>query len=357
METYEDPSQAKDPAKDPFCLQAKDYALTKLIFKCGTYEDFVHTKIPETVQRQVQEMTIKQSLQNEWFQQRQFRLSASKCWDYLSRMKNIGEKKLAVELFRNWWTGWMMEEANGPQKKQVYAKQLQYGLKKEPEARRAVPDMLNKAHVASGWWRECDTGWRREYHVDEAGVFLSEDLSLAASPDGIVKVLDENGNCVDKMWLEIKCPWTVRDLKGDTVAYEHWTKHIAYLQQDGANRVKLNWEKSRQGRQYYHQIQMGMHISGLSKALFVIYSDHAMLSWIVPRDEAWYENYGKKLKSLWLEIAQHLFNAVHLKILPPPIRKKKPRRPPPPLPRPRPSLPPWLGRKVSIKREERGVFR
>ena len=115
-----------------------------------------------------------QSLSRRWFEERQFRISASKFGVVIKRVRQ--HTSLVSQL---------LYTSLSPA-----VKALQWGREHEPVA-----------------LQECSKALPSALSLSKAGIFIDESGYLGASPDGVVR--DEAGRPLKL--VEVKCPFTARD--------------------------------------------------------------------------------------------------------------------------------------------------
>ena len=106
---------------------------------------------------------------------------------------------------------------------------------------------INNESVARSYYEKSTRKDHRKLSVSEGGFFIDlTDPFLGASPDGLVSCL-----CHGEGLVEIKCPWTYRDL---TIA-EYAEKNESCLEKDQKG-IKLKRKHS-----YFFQVQCQMHVT------------------------------------------------------------------------------------------------
>lgn len=158
--------------------------------------------------------------------------------------------------------------------------------------------------------RKCYLATNPHLTCQQTGIVVSRSGALGASPDGVLyrskeAALDPN-RWQEGELLEIKCPYKVRDTKGNSAedTRSRVVDQLSYLKW-GRKRgighdvvVELN-QKSTQGRQYYHQVQMGMYVLGVTCCHFVIWTPHIVFSFPVQYNTCWGMSTAPRLDMFW----------------------------------------------------------
>lgn len=167
-----------------------------------------------------------QSLSRRWFEERQFRITASKFGIVIKRVRQ--HTSLASQL---------LYTSLSPA-----VKALQWGREHEPvalqEYSQALPSTLS---------------------LTKAGIFIDESGYLGASPDGVV--VDEAGHPIKL--VEVKCPFSARDKTIKQACAE--SKPFCCDIIDDKCQLKVDHE-------YYFQIMGQMAITGVSTCDFVVWT-------------------------------------------------------------------------------------
>ena len=122
--------------------------------------------------------------------------------------------------------------------------------------------------------------------VKPTGVWMFHNNVMGASPDGLV-FTDPHGACAVGI-LEVKCPYSMRDVKVEYPA--KWHNYLNYL--DCNNNLKKTHD-------YYHQIQGAMAAVGVEWCDFVIWTPSNMKIQRIRRDEGWSMRYVPQLESFY----------------------------------------------------------
>ncbi|XP_075535091.1 uncharacterized protein LOC142570610 [Dermacentor variabilis] len=150
--------------------------------------------------------------------------------------------------------------------------QVQYGLLKEPSARKAFEK-------------------KRNVNVAQFGLVVCPgEPWLACSPDGIFR--DEDSSAV---LLEIKCPFSRRQ--------QSLTKRPLLKYLCGQDILDL-----RRSHSYFTQVQVCLHVLGLEYCYFYIHTEVDSLTIKVRRDDAFLSSAVPKLRNFYFE---HFLRALH----------------------------------------------
>ena len=122
------------------------------------------------------------------------------------------------------------------------------------------------------------------YRVEETGIWLFPDGHMGASPDGLVR--DREGVLVGI--LEVKCPWSVRNLPPETGLYK-----LPYIEHYPPALVKKH--------AYYHQVQGELAATNLPWCDFFVWTPRKTLTVRVYPDETWKTTTLPSIKSLYLD--------------------------------------------------------
>lgn len=190
--------------------------------------------------------TQQQSMSPAWFQERQYRITASKCKEVCSLGDKIVEHKgndLTWKYFH-----WLANNLWSP--KTVQTCDMQYGLSEEPKAREAY----TKA-----------TGNK----VRETGLWVNRKFPyLGASPDGLAT--DSDGNTVG---VEIKCLKILRDKSVSDLLQQHKDDTIPNeILNRQCFRITDGKLKLRENHMYYYQVQLLLMVTDLDLWDFVLHS-------------------------------------------------------------------------------------
>lgn len=158
----------------------------------------------------------------EWLKYRKFRITGSRCYSLYTYSKNDWETKTVKYFYKHSFTN----------------KFVKHGLKWESQARTVFKDQTKSG-------------------VFECGMVVSHSNPwLGFSPDGVIMENDR-----PHQLLEIKCIF-----EGATKTIAEAVKTAKYLiQENGKYKLKKN-------HQYYGQVQMGMAILNLQKAILFIFA-------------------------------------------------------------------------------------
>ncbi|KAK8762908.1 hypothetical protein V5799_034485 [Amblyomma americanum] len=144
--------------------------------------------------------------------------------------------------------------------------QVQYGLLKEPSARKA----FEKKH---------------DVNVAQFGLVVCPgEPWLACSPDGIFR--DEDGSAV---LLEIKCPFSRRQ--------QSLTKRPLLKYLCGEDILDL-----RRSHSYFTQIQICLHVLGLQRCYFYVHTEVDSLTIHVKRNDEFLSSAVPKLRNFYFEL-------------------------------------------------------
>lgn len=229
---------------------------------------------------QITEVTAGQSQNVEWFRQRMGSLTASRFGRILKFCAGgRGKVERLVKDVQDYESRSMtcIRTTNVPA--------LKWGMKCEAVARKSYKCLLESQH--------------KGVEVLQTGLHVCcSEPFLRASPDGIVSCSCHG----ERRILEIKCPWSARDL--DPVeAIE--TGVITYIGSEN-NAYTL---KPGDSRGYYEQVQGTMAITGIRKCDFVMWTTRGMLKFEVTYDRVFWESVAKP------QLTQFFHNCVVTEIL------------------------------------------
>jgi hypothetical protein len=216
--------------------------------------DSVHMNILEC--QLIEQATRGQSQNKEWYQQRMGAITSSVANDIVklySKIPGPSYNKMA-----NKCLGKEFLHMKDPSVSNI--KPLRYGHEQESVARAKYLESFQGDHVNAD--------------VKESGLLVcGEKPYLRASPDGIVSC-----SCHGTRLLEIKCPYSARDLDIATAVSQ---KKIDYLDQADDGSFML----SKQKRGYYTQVQMAMAVADLRECDFVVWTPRDILIINITFDE------------------------------------------------------------------------
>ncbi|KAK5640569.1 hypothetical protein RI129_011380 [Pyrocoelia pectoralis] len=122
--------------------------------------------------------------------------------------------------------------------------------------------------------------------VSDCGLFIDkENCFLGASPDGIID---------PHHIVEIKCPWSIRDLSPQQAVNE---KKIKYLKIDQNGDVRL-----KENHNYYFQVQGQLAITGANYCYFVVWTPSGLIVDKIEKNISFWENNVPKLKDFYLNV-------------------------------------------------------
>lgn len=199
-------------------------------------------EVNEKTQQHLEQMTVGQSENNQWFEARKNRLTASNFGVVCKRRPTTKYTPLVKKILYN-------EEINS------YS--IQHGKINEPEAIRTYEK-------------------KKSIKVRSCGLFVDMQYGfLAASPDGLI---DADGI------IEVKCPYSLAK-KGITIDFAAKNIKTFYLKFD-ENTQKINLKAT---HDYYFQIQGQLHIIQKLYCDFIVWTPLEMfVERIVKNDEFWY---------------------------------------------------------------------
>ena len=122
--------------------------------------------------------------------------------------------------------------------------------------------------------------------VRPTGVWMFHNNLMGASPDGLV-FSDPHATSAVGI-LEVKCPYSMRDVKIECVS--EWHHHLPYL--DCRNELKTTHD-------YYHQIQGAMAPVLVDWCDFVIWKPSKMKNQRIPRVHGWSLRYIPRLETVF----------------------------------------------------------
>ena len=162
--------------------------LKDLAMDIETFPQFLKANKITSEQCELIEKSTQQQSDNElWFAYRAFRVTASKFKDAVEKVNDnmVIKNPEKCRTFISKVCGYYPK---------LSSKATEWGIANEPIARNIYYKKFKSKH--------------RDFHVREGGLFIKQiNPILGASPDGLV-----NCSCHDPGILEIKCPWSARDL-------------------------------------------------------------------------------------------------------------------------------------------------
>lgn len=207
--------------------------------KCG--DTCVHKKSPIPLSEEYKELnddfgnfnpldielkTRAQANSQEWFSERQCRLTASNFGKILQRKAAVSDKFLETLFSR----------------KTIFAQSLEYGKRNEDSAKRKYLEMYPSRH----------------FH--ECGLVVNKEFSfLGATPDG--KVCDNEMSGI----VEIKCPFSARNMTIEEAVNSNEIKDFCLEKTGNENTLKKN-------HQYYAQVQGQLMITGSDYCDFIVFT-------------------------------------------------------------------------------------
>ena len=194
-------------------------------------------KVTLKQQMLVQEATKNQSSNEKWFAYRKGRITASIFKDAVHKVND----NLTV--------------INRHKSKSIIAKVCGYNSYFESKATQW--GVANEP-VARNLYRNSNMTKHSNFIVTEPGFFIDINFPfIGASPDGLI-----NCSCHDPGVLEIKCPWSARDL---TIKEYAISKQSCLEVTDGVTHLKKN-------HQYFYQVQCQMMCTKLGWCDFFLYT-------------------------------------------------------------------------------------
>lgn len=182
-------------------------------------------QVDNQLQEHIQKVTVGQAENDQWFEQRKNRLTASNFGAVCKRRSTTKYTSIIQKILYN---------------DEVHTFAIQHGKINEPEAIRKYEEQTSSK-------------------VSPCGLFVDKEYGfLAASPDGIV---DSNGI------IEVKCPYSLvkKGLSIDYAAKNLKTFYLKCNESTGKINLKLTHD-------YYFQIQGQLHITQKSFCDFIIWT-------------------------------------------------------------------------------------
>ncbi|XP_060858281.1 uncharacterized protein LOC132935681 [Metopolophium dirhodum] len=186
----------------------------------------------------LEESTKNQSESELWKVERSIRLTASNFGKVCKLRLTTSRKNTVKSILYNTFSGNLSTN---------------YGIENEPIARISFEKVIN-------------------LKIKPAGLFVDKTYHfLAASPDGLIE---------DDGIIEIKCPYTIKDLTPEDAIQNGKLKFATVI--DGKLNLKTN-------DNYYYQIQGQLHITQRAYCYFVVWSSKGMLYQKIVRDDVFFE--------------------------------------------------------------------
>lgn len=212
----------------------------------GKVESFLESipKLNSTQVNEIEKATNGQSNNDNWFQYRKGRITASKFYQVHTKVNSILIKDNGKTINVDSLISTLMNYK--PLNPDIPA--LKYGRNMEEEAKRVYNDKMRKKHTG--------------FQFRDCGLFLyATKPYLGATPDQLLYC-----KCCGEGLLEIKCPYSIRHTKPthENVAY------ITLDKETGLNKLK-------QTHSYYSQVQGQMAITGREWCDFFVYTAHGYL--------------------------------------------------------------------------------
>ena len=215
-----------------FPPKLKDLSMDKI----ETFSEFlVAIKITHEQCELIEKSTQQQSDSELWFDYRAFRITASKFKDAVEKVndnmviKNPDKCRTFISKVCGYYP-------------KFSSKATEWGIANEPIARNIYYKKYKSKH--------------KDFTVREGGLFIIPiNPILGASPDGLV-----NCSCHDPGILEIKCPWSARDLS----IKEFTETKNSFLLKDGESPMLSR------SHGYYHQVQLQMYCTNRSWCDFFV---------------------------------------------------------------------------------------
>ncbi len=210
--------------------------------------------------RNIEEATRGQSTCDEWMKERRKRLTASNVGSVAKMRKTTKRSKKVQTLLYSTFRG---------------NKATQYGADNEDKVRQQyVADL-----VADG----------NNLELRECGIFISKSTPwLAASPDGVI--YDRSNNTSVVGLLEIKCPYSARDISIDEAA-----KTSSFCLADN------DMHKLKHRHDYYYQVQCQLYCVDCEWCDFVVKTGKDIHTQRIYRDRKWWEQEMGKLEQFYFD--------------------------------------------------------
>jgi len=212
----------------------------------------------------IQECTVGQSDNVEWYNQRMGALTASNFGRVLRFMRNESRK---VEGLLKQVQNYAMRGMQSVPKTNIPS--LQWGLKCESVAKKAYESLMRNSHSS--------------LVISHSGLCVDADYPfLRASPDGIVTC-----SCHGESWLiEAKCPWNARNMDPLDAVTSGTIKYMDF------NNDELSLIPG-EGRGYYEQVQGTMAVTGMTRCDVILWTLCGILVKSVSFDEDFWEKTAK----------------------------------------------------------------
>ena len=199
-------------------------------------ELFNHLSLSKDKAAKLAVLTVNQSQSEEWVFHRIGRITSSRIGNCINKvsdkMEVTGATHSAVAEVMGYY-----EKANAPS--------LEWGKKKEPEARKIFTLKQRKTH--------------KKLQVDLTGLWIStESPFIAASPDGLVSC-----SCCGKGCIEIKCPWKYRHLSVSD--YIRQPESCLFMTSDNKPALKTD-------HVYFAQVQVHMYCTETNFCDFILFT-------------------------------------------------------------------------------------
>ena len=208
----------------------------------------------------IEEATRSQSSSDEWFKQREGRITASNFHRVYTRMETLKKNPneninnlTQLLIHKDWF--------------ETFA--TRHGIATEPQAKSELITVLKeKGHKIINT-RECGTVVSKEYPY------------LSASPDLIIEC-----QCCGVTLAEIKCPYSIRDEKPSS-------GNLKQLQEtDNGISLKTN-------HAHYHQIQGQLGVTNNSQSWYFVFTNHGYYIEKIAFDKKFFEMMLTNLKTFW----------------------------------------------------------
>lgn len=243
-------------ATDARFARAKDVFIEKLYYS-------------EMDRQKIEKLTRGQSSNLEWYESRWGAITSSMIYD-VNRFIN-GSSKLNPDRLVKKSMGYGQRYMTAPPKPKQES--LKWGIAHEDSGRKAYIETQKHLH--------------KNLTVTETGLFVDPTFGyLRASPDGIVSC-----DCHGKRLLEIKCPYSIRDM---TVQEGVQAKKVPYLTtlDNGSFALKTRVN-------YYDQVQCAMGICGVEVCDFLVWTPKEFLILPIKFDSAHFEQLRKSAQSFF----------------------------------------------------------
>ena len=189
----------------------------------------------------IEQLTIGQNENLNWFLCRKYVITASRSHDVLTKMRKVQRNSADVV---NMWP--LFQRISGLTHTNPNVPALKYGRTMEINAVNDFQELYRKEH--------------QDFKLTECGLFLHNEYPfLGGSPDRIVSC-----SCCGKACLEVKCPISINY----TTPFDPNAK-LPYLYKDDNNKLSLN-----RRHKYYTQCQVQMGVTGLKKCFFFVWTSH-----------------------------------------------------------------------------------